>query len=395
MIFLEDCRENRRCQGSSYNEKKTCYTVLHIINSLDDGGAEALLFRLVQNQSNCKQVIISLSGPGKYGALLYELGVEYMTLNANNLFLKFAGIIKLVKLIKFIQPIAVQTWMYQSDLIGGLAARIAGVDNVIWGIHNSAVRLVDNPIQRYALIRINALLSRVIPKKIVSVSCKGAEEHGRIGFDESRIFVVPNGYAIDEFCPDSKARKSMRNELKVNDSCTVIGCVARLDPQKDHLNLLNALTIIKPHCDFICVLVGKGVDDESPLCCEIKKRELETHVRLLGQRSDIPKIMNSFDIYVCSSYAEAFPNVICEAMSCGVPCVTTDVGDAAFIVGETGWVVPSRSSKQLAKALLCAMEPVCRTRQKIVARNRIVREFNFDKMLNNYIEIWSATESGK
>lgn len=364
--------------------------ILHVINSLDDGGAEAILFRLVIQEKEYKHIIISISGDdGKYRKLLTEAGEECILMRTENIFMKFLLIFKLAKIIKSIHPHAVQTWMYQSNLIGGIAAIVAGVKNIIWGIHNSSISFSENKISRIFVVYVNAIASHFVPKKIVSVSHSGAYNHKKIGFKKN-IFIINNGYPTDFFYPDLEKKKIIRKELNIKNSSIVIGNVARLDPQKDHINLLNAISILKKNCSldisFICILVGKGVDS---LSLEIKKRGLEKYVLLLGQRSNMDYIMNLFDIYVCSSATEAFPNTLCEAMACGVPCVTTDVGDSSYIVGETGWVVPPNSPEQLSSSLFLAMTDHLIKNRKIAARRRIVERFNIKNMSDLYLNVWS------
>jgi len=374
--------------------KRKLPLVLHIINSLDDGGAEAILFRLIQSQKEYEHIVISITDDGKYGIFIEKEGSEYMLLHMHGIYAKILGIFKIAKIIRSIHPDVVQTWMYQADLIGGIAAKIEKIENIVWGVHNSVVNYSENKISRFLLIRLNAILSNVIPKKIVSVSFSGADNHVRIGFSKKKIVVINNGYPTDIFSPDFNKRRLIENELNIKKYDIIIGNVARLDPQKDHENLLNSLLILKEDflkkISFLCILVGKGTDNSSFLFNEIKKRGLESQVLILGQRHDVCNIMNFFDIYVCSSSAEAFPNTICEAMACGIPCVSTDVGDSSYIIDKTGWVVPAKSPEKLAHALFLAITDNFIFDKKIEARNRIVRKFNIKTMSDLYMKTWSS-----
>jgi glycosyltransferase involved in cell wall biosynthesis len=169
--------------------------------------------------------------------------------------------------------------------------------------------------------------------------------------------------------------------------------VGRFDPQKDHVNLLAALAYIQRQgVDLACVLVGTGLDaDNTPLLQQIEQAGLQSRVRLLGRRNDISAVMNALDVHVLSSSAEAFPNVLAEAMACGTPCVTTDVGDAPLIVGDTGWVVPPRNAEALADAIESALsvksDPGWNER-KHAARLRIEQNFSIERMVAAYNEVW-------
>ena len=125
---------------------------------------------------------------------------------------------------------------------------------------------------------------------------------------------------------------------------------------------------------------------------KIKKLQLSDSVKLLGRSNNISQIMNGLDIHILSSIREGFPNVVAEAMCCGTPCVVTDVGDAAFIVGKTGWVVPTKNTSKLAIAIEKAVLNVGTKnwRKKCnQARLRIKKNFNITKMINSYNSLWT------
>ena len=148
------------------------------------------------------------------------------------------------------------------------------------------------------------------------------------------------------------------------------------------------------HKDFTCLLIGAGINpDNTELYRQIKKLDLLKHVRLLDQRPDILAVMDALDVHVLSSTTEGFPNVVAEAMACGTPCVTTDVGDAALIVGNTGWVVPPSNSEQLFEAITKALSEkqtnadAWSARQQ-AARQRIEDNFSIETMVGKYHQVW-------
>ena len=176
----------------------------------------------------------------------------------------------------------------------------------------------------------------------------------------------------------------------------LLGLVARFDPQKDHLNLICALGLLKQSSrDFRCLLIGGGMTSaNADLIAWLDTHNIRAEVPLLGQRSDIPSVMNALDVHVLSSsFGEAFPNVLCEAMACGTPCVTTDVGDAGLIVAKTGWVVPARSAVALAQAMTAAIEqlvadPLAWEHRQNEARLRILNNFSIEKMVDSFNLTW-------
>jgi glycosyltransferase involved in cell wall biosynthesis len=207
--------------------------------------------------------------------------------------------------------------------------------------------------------------------------------------------VIPNGYDLSCFRPDFEMRATKRAQLSLTDDAAVIGSVGRDNPQKDYPNLLKALELLKARgYRFQCLLVGTGLGSNNVgLSQLVEQYGLSGYVQLIGRQTDIPAIMNALDIHVLpSAYGEAFPNVLNEAMACGTPCVTTDVGDAAFIVGKTGWTVPKRDPAALADALAAALDGMSSAEEwqarANAARDRVVTHFSLERMADAYRVLW-------
>lgn len=370
-------------------------TVLHIITGLSDGGAEAVLFRLATYDMPHRHVVVSLGGGGKYGPLLENKGVRVHCLDMPRGRITLRGLRKLLTILRQERPDVVQTWMYHANLVGGVAARLCGIDNVYWGLHHTT--LVPGTTGRSTRIVdwLCARLSGWVPKGIVACAKESRRVHVANGYDASKFAIIPNGYDISVFAPDTQAGIRFREELGIGGNARLIGLVGRWDPQKDHANLIAALrTVRQSHPDVQVVFAGTRCDRSNPELVQLLKAAgLDDGVHLLGRRSDVPALMNALDLHVLSSsHGEAFPNVVAEAMSCGTPGVVTEVGDAAAIVGETGWPVPPKNPNALAQAIAIALqeredEPRWRERQK-AARQRIVDEFSLPTMVARYREVW-------
>ncbi len=372
--------------------------VLHVITGLTDGGAESVLFRLCVADTRNRHLVISLRDLGKYGEILRTLGVVVHCLEMDKGKIRLSDLWKLGKLIRSHRPDLVQTWLYHADFIGGIVARIVGIRRVYWGLRSTNLFADETNRSTRIVIKLNALLSFLVPKKIISCSVKGVEVHQLFGYRKDKFSVVPNGYDLHQFAPDAEAGHTLRLSLEIPDGIPLLGMVARFDPQKDHLNLIKALGLLKQSGhSFFCVLIGSGMNEYNiELLAWLDLYGVRERVYLLGQRNDVPVVMNMLDLHILpSAFGEAFPNVLCEAMSCGTPCIATDVGDSALIIGETGWVVPINTPLDLSRSISFAMDekqknPDAWALRKSNARQRILERFSIEKMVENYHLVWES-----
>lgn len=369
--------------------------IIHVITGLGDGGAEKILYRLCSHDELNTHIVFSLMDKGKYGTLLHEKGITVHQLNMPQGRVTISGMVKLYRLIHSLKPDVVQTWMYHADIVGGVLARLAGVNRVFWGVR-SALEPGKSRRSTIAIAHLNAHLSHWIPAGIVCCAERTRKTQQTLGFAIEKLVVIPNGYDLNHFKPDTTARLRLREEWGVDHDMPLLGMVGRFNPLKDHENLLRALTRLKQaNIPFRCVLVGRGLDaDNVQLVAWLEQYKLCNEVLLLSQRSDIPAVMSALDLHVLSSSNEAFPNVLAEAMACGTPCVTTDVGDAAFIVGDTGWVTPPSDSVQLAgiiESALTARGNITDWQVRCeAARMRVIENFSLEKMIMAYHAVWGC-----
>ncbi len=374
--------------------------VVHVISGLGQGGAETVLHRLVTGPAGpVTHSVISLSDEGVFGPQLRSAGIRVYTLGMKDGVLAApAGLWRLYRLLKTLRPDVVQTWMYHADLLGGVVARMAGHRALAWGIRNSGADLHHGSRSARAVARVCAALSRAVPGVIIACAEEAARRHREWGYDGDRMVVIPNGYDMQAWQPDPAARDALRIEWGIEPDTPVIASVARWNALKDHATLLDAFArSLKRQPDLRCVLVGEGLDGHNPeLAALLQQHGIAANVMLLGRRSDVPRILNAIDVYVLSSRAEGFPNVVAEAMATGRPCVVTDVGDAARIVGDCGWVVPARDSVSLSGGIDAAVSLLGsdtgrehyaeRSRR---GRDRVGRKFGLDVMRQRYETVWS------
>ncbi len=366
--------------------------IVHIINSLGDGGAEHTLFKICKYDNLNDHVVICLKGKQKYFLLLSKLGIKVYCLNMN--FFSFNKFFYLIKLLRVLSPDLVQTWLVHSDLIGSIAARFAGIKNIIWNIRYSKLEIGKAKLFTILITKLLSKLSFYIPKLIVVVSRNAKSFYKKEGYSKEKLTYIPNGYDLSILRPNKFKKKKFKIKNKIKKNSILIGKVARYDPKKDHLNLIRALSLIKlKNLNFFCILIGKDVNKKNNnLTSEIKKLKLSNSINLMGQHDNISEVMNGLDINILSSsYGEGFPNVVAESMACGTPCIVTDVGDAAFIVGKTGWIVPPNNSMKLAKAIEKAIVEYGTKKwekKTEMARIRVEKNFDISRMIKFYNKIW-------
>jgi glycosyltransferase involved in cell wall biosynthesis len=284
-----------------------------------------------------------------------------------------------MRLIRRLDPDLIQGWMYHGNLAAQIAAAFARRPvAVVWNIRQSLYSFAYEKRVTAAIIKLSAHLSNR-PVKIIYNSRIAAAQHGAIGYQPQNSVVIPNGFMTSLFKPSQEARHSVRVELGIAEETLLIGLASRYHPVKDHANFLHAAALLlKVHPDVQFVLCGEGVNWVNPYLCRlIEDLKLAERVHLLDQRQDMPRITAALDIATSSSCAESFPNVIGEAMSCGVPCAVTDVSDLLWILGDTGRVVPPRNAQALAGAMQEMVEigPEGRATLGEAARSRVITHF--------------------
>lgn len=322
--------------------------IVHIIIGLNVGGAELMLKRLVlksQEKKEFQYSVISLTDIGVIGTELKIKGIPVYSLGMQSAVSIPNVVLKLRKLLKELQPDVVHTWMYHADFLGGLAAKSMGVKNIVWCIRTTDVSQGASKITVY-LSKICAKLSYYIPNTIVCAAYVSKEYHIGIGYDKSKMIVIPNGFDIDVLVATDEDGLDIRrqNSLTVDD--IVIGSVGRFNSVKNQKLFVEAASFLvkkKPNLKFMMVGRNNTVENKE-LMSWIESYGLEDNFRLLGQRNDIPKCLKAIDIFCLHSKTEGFPNVLGEAMAMSLPCVTTDVGDAKLLLDKTGKVVSSNAS---------------------------------------------------
>ena len=374
---------------------------LHVISSLSIGGAELMLKRLVSDPlfqvQGVEHQVISLLDEGSLGPGLQAQGIAVYALNAGQAWLMPLALFRLWSLIRRTKPDVVQTWMVHSDLLGGLAARLAGVRAVVWG-----VRTTDYSIEsrRTRWVRwLCARLSPVVPSRIVCAAHASLVNSRAAGYAAAKLMVIPNGFDITQLLQSFGAGWGIRQAIQLKPNTVLVGCLGRYNSAKDHANFVLAAGLLAGHIPHIrFLMVGRGLDaGNTALMQRIEATGCAERFVLLGERADPAACLDAMDVFVLSSCTESFPNVLGEAMAMGLPCVSTDVGDAALLMGSREWLVPARDSKALADKLtqLLALPFEDRQRMGAQARQRVLEKFSMTATAQQFFNLYSSLVTAK
>lgn len=368
--------------------------VVHVISGLRVGGSETMLAKVASSLEGrgIRSTVVSLTPSGTMAAHLAALGIPVQTLGLRSPLEGPLALPRLARLLRAEAPDVVQTWMYHADLLGGLAARRAGVRGVAWSLRQSNLEARHNKATTLLTVRACARLSRRVPDRIVCNSRAVWRAHAARGYDEGRMVLIPNGFDLARFAPSEEARRSVRAELGVPEGTVLVGLAARFDSQKDHRTFVVAAGMVmarRPDTHF--VLCGRGVTPGQPDLAEwVQGTGRAARFHLLGERADMPRLLAALDVAAASSVGEGFPNAVGEAMACGVPCAVTAAGDTADIVGPTGTVAPPGDPAALAAAVLDLLDlPEAKRREMgRLARARVAERYALPAITGQYAALY-------
>jgi glycosyltransferase involved in cell wall biosynthesis len=354
--------------------------IAHLITGLEMGGAERQLKALVTDKGNpfLSHIVISLKDEGIIGRQLAgQPGVRLYCLNLQK---SIGGFWKLYQILQREKPDVLQTWLYHADLMGLIIGKLSRVPRIVWNIRGSNMDLSQYSRMTSSVVKMLTFFSR-FPDAIITNSQAGQEFHVKLGYKSPRWLLIPNGIDTNLFQPSREIGQKLRHSLGIPDDAIVIGMLGRVDPMKDHATFLKAMeAVCQTHQNLYCIVGGKGTENAQwPV---VPPRLLR-----LGIWENAPEFLNSLDIMVLSSaFGEGFPNVVGEAMACGVPTIVTDVGDAAILVQREAQVVPPQNVEDLILALKGLLALSSQERRVIgqQGRERILSSYSLSTMRQKY-----------
>jgi glycosyltransferase involved in cell wall biosynthesis len=364
--------------------------VTHLISGLGIGGAEMMLYKLIKATQGKTMLhhVISLSIIGEVGEKIRQCRVPVVAMGFHSDLTDLLRLPKLRAAVAQTNPDIIQTWMYHADFLGALLFP----GKVIWNVQNGAL---DRKHSRFLTRFLRWSCARMSQRPAGIVYCAESARaiHEGLGYRNPVSTVIANGINTTVFKPNPQARLAFRKQQQIADDVRVIGHVGRFDPQKGYATLLAAFARAyeqENHVHF--VLCGKGLTTQNQGLMALLPAGLPAEaITFLGPRNDIAGILPALDIFVLSSaYGEAFPNVLGEAMACGVACVSTDVGDARRILADAGVITPVGDETALADGIgsLLRQDAMEKQSLKQKARSRIVYEFGLDRIVSEYTALY-------
>lgn len=374
----------------------------HYTTSLDIGGAQAMLAKLVKHAHACADsldhAVVSLLSPGIFAPLDEECSIYSVDMVRRPLPTPLA-LLRLLRITNRISPDLLQGWMYHGNVAASLAATSRPRHTpVIWNVRHSLADPANESRSTRALLKISARLSRQVTA-IIYNSRTAARQHEAVGFDGNKAVHIPNGFDCTLYRPDPSRRAVLAKHFAIPEQRICVAMVARCHPMKDHQLLVEATArAIEAGHDLHLLLVGPGFE-RPPASLRTALAQLAAdRITISGGRTDVAEWLPGVDILALSSaWGEAFPNILGEAMACGVPCIATDVGDSGWIMGPSGIVVPPRDPSAFAAAImqLSSESKDERRRRGMAARARIQDAFELEHISRQYRRLYLSILRGK
>ncbi|HYZ47277.1 MAG TPA: glycosyltransferase [Sphingomonas sp.] len=367
-------------------------SALHVITGLNVGGAETMLAKLIeQGVGPLEQRVLTLLPPGAIGRRVRRAGADIVSLDLARGFPSPLIAARLMRLVRSADPDLIQGWMYHGNLAASFARLVRPGVPAVWNVRHSLASIDHEKPATRVLLRLSAAISRGADA-IIYNSHAAARQHEAIGYSSARTTVIPNGFDCDRFRPRGDAKRLLGDRLGIDPSGLLVGMVARHHPMKDHPSLVRAIARCREAgLDLHLLLVGDGFESARPELVNAIAALPPDRVTQLPARDDVADWLPGLDILALSSaWGEGFPNILGEAMACGVPCVATDVGDSKRILGDAGLSTPASDSEALAAAItiLARLSPDERRQMGMRGRARICASYTLKDVASQYAALY-------
>ncbi len=368
-------------------------SVAHLIADLGNGGAERSLYNLLslQRGRGFRPIVVSMTNIlAPYADRIRGLGVSVHSLNARRHFPDPRAVRRFVGILECEKVDLIHSWMFHANLLAVMVRPWFSAP-LIWNIRQP-IQPLKNYKLRTALVVACCNAMRRFPEMIVTNSPETYRRLSHAMSNPEKCCFIANGVDTALFRPDKEARSTIRKELGIESGAILVGMIARYHPSKDHAGFLAAARLVAARSPEVeLALAGKSIE-HSNRELSVMIGDLSAKVHLLGERDDVHRILPAMDIVALSSQSEGFPNILLEALSCGVPCVSTDAGAAREIVADAGRVTPPGRPEELADAIeeLVLLGAEERSMMGRRGRARVEQEFPLRRMAESYATLFAS-----
>lgn len=365
--------------------------IAHVVTNLEVGGAETALERLATSLDPVvfDSAVWSLRDVGTIGRRLRERGITVNAVGMRPGSALLSGWNSLRRQVAEFAPDVLQGWMYHGNLAASaLRAKLSQPARLLWNVRGSLSALSQEKLSTRTLIWASRFFAGSVDC-IVNNSTASVRDHVRIGYPGDRWCVVPNGFDTDRFRPRPQDRETLRRQFGLPvDGTVLLGAVGRHHPIKGHEFFIEAATMLARQGHAVAgILAGPGWEQDSAAARRVRQLGM---FHCVGTVERVEQFLPALDVLCLPSLSEGFPNVLAEAMSCGVPCVATRVGDVPDIIGSTGEVVTPGSADELRVALerLVLAGSDDRAARGQQARQRVIEHFSHSRMVHAYERLY-------
>ena len=364
--------------------------ICFVSTGLAKGGAETQLYRTAcgLRRRGFDVHALCLLGPAYYGEKLMEAGIPVRYLRASRRSDPFTVLSRLTRALRDMRPDALAGFDYPGTIVARAAGALLRVPVVVSSIRSQRL---GGPVRRLALTWTDRLAdvtttnSRMVADHLVGLGAVSA----------SRARVIPNGLDMQRLGPHLReGRAALRRSIDVADGEFLWVAAGRFEEPKDYPNLCAAVSEIAREGGRLRVAIaGQGPLEERIRALIDGDAGLSRVITLLGQRDDVPALMAAADATVLASAWEGLPNVVLESLAVGTPAVSTDVGGVREIVGdgETGFIVPPRQPRALARAMVRMMALTASERQVMgdAGRAHVLGRFELQQVVSQWADLFT------
>lgn len=327
--------------------------IMFFTSVLTGGGAERQLIQLAEGlaQRDHDVHVVTFRGTPSVSLLSERVAVTSLGKGGRGDVARFLA--RLFRVAATFEPDVIHGFLPLPNTLATLVAPFVSRSKVVWGIRASRLDLAGHEWGSRVVFQGSRLLATAADL-VIANSEAGVRYLTAAGYPRDRLVVVPNGIDTDRFRPDPSARSRQRSQWGLLDEEIVVGLVGRVTPAKDHDTFLRAVAqarTVLPRLRAVCI-GGADTPERRALAAAGVSLGLADVVTWVDAVSEMRSAYAGLDLLCLSSVTEGFPNVVGEAMACGVPCVVTDAGDARSIVGDLGVTAPIGDAGALAQGIV-------------------------------------------